>query len=103
MHILQCESEKKTKIQIEAKITGYTARSTTGLYQLKCYSLGFKSGYYLGHYYHEHEKERLAHLHCFKTNQIGGSLQALFKKKHFPFIGKPNFLWLFIDTDVSKK
>lgn len=71
---------KKTQNTDRGKITGYTVRSTTGLYQLKGYSLGFKSGYYLGYYYHEHEKELLAHLHCFKTNQIGGSLQALLKK-----------------------
>lgn len=42
--------EKKT--QIIAKITGCTVAlaCTTGLYQLKCYSLGFNSGHYLGYY-----------------------------------------------------
>lgn len=37
---------KKNKIQIIANITGDTVAYTTGLYQLKCYSLGFNLGYY---------------------------------------------------------
>lgn len=48
LYILQSESEKN-KIQIIAKIIGYTVACTTGLNQLKYYSLGFSLGHYLGY------------------------------------------------------